>query len=85
MPAYHRLDLSFNFARTTRRGKQASWTAGVYNLYNRANPFYVDIRRRIIVQEPQTFGSTIIGTQNTLRLGSFLPVLPFVSYTKKFK
>jgi hypothetical protein len=85
MPAYHRLDLSFTFAHTTRKGKQAFWAVGVYNLYNRANPFYVDVQRRIVKQDMQDFHAPIIGTNNSLRMGSFLPILPFFSYTKKFK
>jgi hypothetical protein len=85
MPAYHRLDLGFSIKHTTRRGKQALWSAGVYNLYNRANPFYVEVRSRVIPEDPNGFSTKFIGSNNTLSQGSFLPILPYISYTKKIK
>jgi hypothetical protein len=85
MPAYHRFDVTFNFSHTTRRGRLATWSVGVYNLYNRANPFYMDVNGRGILEDRNNFRSRFIGVNNTLRVGSFLPVLPFVSYTKRIK
>ncbi len=85
MPAYHRMDLTFNFTHTTRRNRVATWSAGVYNVYNKANPFYVDVRRSMIRENSQVAGSPTTGVNNTLRVGSFLPILPFVSYSKKIK
>jgi len=38
MPPYHRLDISLTFERIKKRGK-SSWNFGVYNVYNRYNPF----------------------------------------------
>lgn len=85
MPAYHRLDVAFTFRHETRKGKQATWAVGVYNLYNRVNPFYVDVQRRLIWQNQADFGGPITGSDNWLRMGGFLPVLPFVTYSKKFR
>ena len=42
MPAYHRMDLSISFFKETSWGERR-WVVGVYNLYNRQNPFFVDI------------------------------------------
>ncbi|HAI84601.1 MAG TPA: hypothetical protein DCL43_13125 [Chitinophagaceae bacterium] len=47
MPAYHRADISFTYTRKPNSNKRfkSSWNFGIYNLYNRANPFfiYVDV------------------------------------------
>ncbi|UCH14494.1 MAG: TonB-dependent receptor [Bacteroidales bacterium] len=41
MPSYHRLDLSVTYlARKTDRF-ESSWNLSVFNVYNRANPFYI--------------------------------------------
>jgi hypothetical protein len=36
---YHRLDLSVNYEKTTKRGNHALWTFSIYNAYNRVNPY----------------------------------------------
>lgn len=41
MPAYHRLDFSATRTTKTRRGNSSSWDFSIYNVYNRANPFYI--------------------------------------------
>ena len=40
-PAYHRLDLSFNFHRARKRGV-STWSVFLYNTYCRLNPVGVD-------------------------------------------
>jgi hypothetical protein len=43
MPSYHRLDVSFTYTRrpnSTRR-LRSSWNLSVYNMYNRANPYFI--------------------------------------------
>lgn len=42
MRAYHRLDLSFTTTKTKKWGER-SWVIGVYNVYSRRNPFFLDI------------------------------------------
>jgi len=47
MPAYHRMDIAFTYTpkpNSTKRFK-SSWNFSVYNVYNRANPYfiYVDV------------------------------------------
>jgi outer membrane cobalamin receptor len=42
MRDYHRFDFSFSWWKNKKWG-QRKWTLGVYNAYNRQNPFYVDI------------------------------------------
>ena len=38
-PAYHRLDIALNYHRP---GRHSYWSIGVYNLYNRLNPVYLE-------------------------------------------
>lgn len=42
MPDYHRMDIGFNFHRTTKRGNESIWNLSIYNLYCRMNPLTVD-------------------------------------------
>lgn len=42
MPAYHRMDLSYRTTKQTKWGER-SWVFSVYNVYNRRNPFYIDL------------------------------------------
>lgn len=42
MRAYHRLDLSYTTKKKTRWGER-SWSIGIYNLYNRKNPFFMEL------------------------------------------
>ena len=37
---YHRLDLGFNFHRTTKRGNESIWNLTLYNAYCRMNPLF---------------------------------------------
>jgi hypothetical protein len=43
MPAYHRLDVNFTYTPKpdSKKRYQSSWNFGVYNLYNRYNPFFI--------------------------------------------
>ena len=41
MPAYHRLDISVNLTKEKKWGER-TWSFGIYNVYNRQNPFYLD-------------------------------------------
>lgn len=40
MPSYHRLDVGFNYTKQKQNGI-AKWTFGIYNVYNRQNPYYL--------------------------------------------
>ncbi len=43
MPAYHRMDISFVYTRRPDiiRRYKSSWNFSIYNIYNRANPFFI--------------------------------------------
>ena len=42
MPHYHRLDIGLTRFKKTKWGERR-WVFGVYNAYNRANPFFMDV------------------------------------------
>ena len=76
LPAYHRMDLSFNFHRKFTRGSRTI-NVSVYNAYNRQNPFII---------YPSTKYYSYDGSEykTVLMQRSLFPILPSVSYTYKF-
>lgn len=82
-PAYHRMDLSVNFKKETYRNNLRTWTIGVYNAYNRQNPFYLDVRWG--VNNTSTDPRKVEGWDNNLVKRSVIPFLPFINYSLKFK
>ncbi|WP_187264542.1 TonB-dependent receptor [Pontibacter beigongshangensis] len=79
MPAYHRLDLGASYTLTTSRNRTATWNFGVYNAYNRINPFYLDFKNTYTTtQDRREF------TGRKLVMRSLFPLLPSVSYTLRF-
>jgi len=66
-PLYHRLDIAFIF--TKQRVKTTRvWNVGIYNVYNRLNPYYL---------EKSNSPDKLVGV-------SFAPIMPFFSYSLKF-
>ena len=82
MPAYHRLDIVARFVRKRNSGRISTWTTGFYNIYNRANPLYLDIKRGYV---SDSNGSSrfpkFTGTQYRLVIASSFPIFPVVSYS----
>ncbi|MBI5217562.1 MAG: TonB-dependent receptor [Bacteroidia bacterium] len=70
MPAYHRLDLGVNFHKKKKHWDR-TWSFGVYNAYNRQNPF-------MIYFSHDNDGNTV------LKQLSLFPVIPFIRYSIKF-
>jgi hypothetical protein len=73
---FHRMDLSVQF-RKTKKSHERTWEFGLYNVYNRRNPFFYDL----------SDGTTENGTpaeKRTLKRYSLFPVLPYFSYNFKF-
>lgn len=74
MPSYHRIDVAFTYTRkpnSTRRFK-SSFNFSIYNLYNRANPYFIYID---IDQD----NKTIQGKEVYL-----FPIVPSVTWNFKF-
>lgn len=67
----HRLDFSFTYEKTSPEKRKQRWVFGVYNAYNRLNPFYVNLG----------LGQ---GGSRSLYQVSLLPILPFVNYQIDF-
>ncbi|MEK6482067.1 TonB-dependent receptor [Catalinimonas sp. 4WD22] len=72
MSAYHRLDASITFHKKTRWGER-SWVFGVYNAYNRRNPFY------LYIDESGEYGQ-----EGQFKQVSLFPVIPSFSYRFNF-
>lgn len=70
MRDYHRLDISISFWKNKKWG-QRKWTIGVYNVYNRQNPFFMEL------------GVDKNGNKKFLQYSLF-PFIPSVSYSFKF-
>lgn len=68
--SYHRLDISFNFWKKKKRYTR-KWSMGIYNVYNRLNPFFIDIAK---------------DSENNTRFieYSLFPIMPSISYVLKF-
>ena len=67
MPDYHRLDVGMTFKKEKKWGER-SWNIGVYNAYNRLNPFFVYID----------------DYEGKVKQISLFPIIPSISYNFKF-
>ena len=79
MAAYHRLDLSASWTKPTKWGER-TWSLGLYNTYNRRNPFYVDIKSSTRFN-PETKQNERVKKFEQL---SLFPILPAISFSFKF-
>lgn len=70
---FHRLDIgaTYNF-KTKKRQRDAAWNLGIYNIYNRKNPNYLEI------------DGLYNSNQLSIKQQSLLPILPYFSYQVKF-
>ena len=78
MPDYHRLDLNVHFEWEGNGRFKHHLNVGVYNVYNRNNPLYYDIRRVLVNQQDVLFTSyQFVEVQ-------LAPILPIMSYQLSF-
>ncbi|HIP37559.1 MAG TPA: TonB-dependent receptor [Crocinitomix sp.] len=75
MPAYHRLDIGVNIHKKKKWG-EATWSYGLYNAYNRQNPFYIEYGYLQNDFSPNP--------QKVLKQRSLFPIIPSISYSFKF-
>lgn len=73
MKPYHRLDFAFRFYKQKAKYERV-WEIGVYNTYNRKNPFFYFI-------EEDYDGNSVT---SKLRQVSIFPLIPSVTYSIKF-
>ena len=79
MKPYHRLDISFQyFKKTKRRQNDAVWTFGIYNVYNRRNPYfyYYNSNNSDLFLNQHEFGAPPLKLYQL----SLFPIIPSVSY-----
>ena len=80
LPDYHRLDISFIREKQISLYKFSKWTIGVYNVYARSNPMYIELNYSGLPRgtyPPLGYDSYI--TQQTV-----FKFVPFLSYSLKF-
>lgn len=73
--AYHRLDIAIQLHKKKRKHERY-WEFGLYNAYNRKNPFYY------YLEATNDFASN--GQRIELKKKSLFPILPSVTYNIKF-
>lgn len=71
LPAYHRLDLGFDFHHTTKHGHERIWNLSLYNVYCHLNSLWVDL-------DFNHEGKFVIKNR------AYIPIIPSFSYTIKF-
>jgi hypothetical protein len=72
MRDYHRLDVTISFYKKKKWGERR-WVFGLYNAYNRRNPFYLGVKR-----------SNAYNELPKVMQYSLFPVIPAISYNFKF-
>ena len=77
MPAYHRLDFGAIRNWTNKKERERSISFGLYNVYNRVNPLYINYD--IPLQ------SSFVGMQGIrIEKKGGIPILPYFNYSIKF-
>jgi hypothetical protein len=74
MAPYHRLDFGVQFHKKLKKNRLRTWEVSVYNVYNRANPFFYYLGSDFRAGNYQT----------VLKQVSLFPIIPSVSYYLKF-
>ena len=73
LPDYHRLDVGFNFRKTTKRGNESIWNLSFYNAYCRMNPMFAMLSKDYMGE-----------SDYRLHIISAIPIIPSFSYTLRF-
>lgn len=79
LPAYHRLDVGFNFHKTTKRGNESVWNLSVYNVYCHMNAINAFVSWKY---DRDQGGSD--PTSSYSEMQGWIPIIPTFSYTLKF-
>ena len=84
MPIYHRADIGFNKRYLTKRNREVMWSLGIYNVYNRAKPYYLEPSVNTKFIPLPNGGGTSVYDNITIKLKNVIPILPYFSYQIKF-
>ena len=75
---YHRLDIGFNFRKTTKRGNESVWNLSLYNAYCRMNPMFTMLDHyRTDYKEPAKY-------ETVFKELAAIPIIPSFNYTLRF-
>lgn len=81
LPAYHRMDIGFNWHKQKKHGIR-TWNLSLYNAYNQKNPFIVrQSYSNDYVYNPVTH---TYDSRKILVKTSIFPIIPSLSYSYKF-
>lgn len=80
MPPYHRMDISVNWVFRRNERWEQSLNFSVYNVYNRRNPFFINIYTSLQGQDISK-----LSLETTAYQMSLFPILPSVSWNIRFK
>jgi hypothetical protein len=72
LPAYHRMDLSATYIVKQTKKFESSWNFSIYNVYNRANPYFI------------YFLPDIQNNQVKAYMVYLFPIVPSVQWNFKF-
>jgi hypothetical protein len=76
---YHRLDASIQFKKIKRNGT-STFEFGLYNAYNRSNPYSIDFEDEMILEN-----GTFVNTGKVkIKQYSLFPIVPSISYIRNF-
>ena len=78
-PDYHRLDIGFNFRKTTKRGNESVWNLSLYNAYCNMNAVMM-----YLSPSYEFTKENLTGLNYTGEAFAFIPIIPSFSYTLKF-
>ena len=79
MPYYHRMDLGVNLRFKTSQGRlKHHFHLGAYNVYNRRNPLYYNLRSKFTEENNE-----LRETKEVIEV-EMLPILPSISYSFNF-
>lgn len=72
LPAYHRADISFVYTHKKTKNWESNWNFSIYNIYNRANPYFIYFLPDIDKLEVKAY------------MVYLFPILPSVAWNFKF-
>ena len=78
-PAYHRLDLGFNFHKKVKHGIR-TWNISIYNVYNRNNPFFIYPDTEVTIM----YHTGEVKSERVFKQICIFPLIPSISYIYKF-
>jgi len=81
--AYHRFDISVQFHKK-KKNYERTWEIGLYNAYNRRNPFFYQMAQNTITGTSPSGSSSNIGYETVVKRVSIFPIVPTISYNFKF-